>query len=96
MKDAPEELIGYIKAAKILGTDILRLWCGTKGSKDMTAEDLEKLYADCRKAADIAEEYGVKLTKSNGDIYYELSFHDDFLYEQSNEFDKEREFKLKH
>ena len=27
----------------------------------MTAEDLEKLYADCRKAADIAEEYGVKL-----------------------------------
>ena len=61
MKDDPEELRGYIKAAKILGTDILRLWCGTKGSKDMTEEDIEKLYADCKKAADIAEEYGVKL-----------------------------------
>ncbi|MBE6892207.1 MAG: sugar phosphate isomerase/epimerase [Ruminococcaceae bacterium] len=61
MKDDPEELRGYIKAAKILGTDILRLWCGTKGSKDMTDEDLENLYKDAEKAAKIAEENGVKL-----------------------------------
>ena len=27
-----EELEGYILAAKRLGTDILRLWCGSKGS----------------------------------------------------------------
>ena len=61
MKDDPEELHDYIKAAKILGTDILRLWCGTKGSKDMIEEDLENLYKDAEKAAKIAEEYGVKL-----------------------------------
>lgn len=61
MKDDPEELHDYIKAAKILGTDILRLWCGTKGSKDMTAEDLGSLYRDAKRAAEIAEEYGVKL-----------------------------------
>ena len=61
MKDDPEELRGYIKAAKILGTDILRLWCGTKGSKDMTSEELEDLYKDAEKAAKIAEENGVKL-----------------------------------
>lgn len=61
MKDDPEELREYIKAAKILGTDILRLWCGTKGSKDMTDEDLENLYKDAEKAAKIAEENGVKL-----------------------------------
>lgn len=61
MKDDPEELRDYIKAAKILGTDILRLWCGTKGSKDMTAEELENLYKDAEKAAKIAEESGVKL-----------------------------------
>ncbi len=61
MKNDPEELRGYIKAAKILGTDILRLWCGVKGSKDMTAEELENLYKDAEKAAKIAEECGVKL-----------------------------------
>ena len=61
MKDDPEELHDYIKAAKILGTDILRLWCGTKGSKDMIEEDLKNLYKDAEKAAKIAEEYGVKL-----------------------------------
>jgi len=61
MKNDPEELHDYIKAAKILGTDILRLWCGTKGSKDMTEEELKNLYKDAEKAAKIAEEYGVKL-----------------------------------
>ena len=61
MRDDPEELRDYIKAAKILGTDILRLWCGTKGSKDMTDEELENLYRDAEKAAKIAEEYEVKL-----------------------------------
>lgn len=57
----PEELPDYIRAAKMLGTDILRLWCGTKGSREYTAEELEALYADCRAAAKIAQEQGVKL-----------------------------------
>lgn len=51
----------YIRAAKMLGTDILRLWCGTKGSLEYTPEELEALYADCRGLAAMAEEAGVKL-----------------------------------
>ncbi len=62
-------------------------WCRFNNYKPFGKNSITKI---------LTEEYGVKLTKSNGDIYYELSFHDDFLYEQSNELDKEREFKLKH
>lgn len=60
-QDKPAELIRYIHAARILGTKILRLWCGTKGSGEYTPEEREKLYADCRAATKIAEEYGVIL-----------------------------------
>lgn len=60
-KDDPAEFPGYIRAAKLLGTDILRLWCGTKGFKAYTEEELEALYADCRKVAAMAEAEGVTL-----------------------------------
>ena len=60
-QDKPETLLPYIRAAKILGTNILRLWCGTKGSALYTPEELEGLYQDCREAAKIAEENGVIL-----------------------------------
>ena len=56
-----EELLPYIKAAKILGTDILRLWCGDKGSAEYTPEELEKLHEDCRAAAKLAKAHQVKL-----------------------------------
>ena len=35
-----QELPDYIRAAKILGTNILRLWCGSKGSEEYTPEEL--------------------------------------------------------
>ena len=56
-----EELEVYIQAAKILGTDILRLWCGTKSGRDMTDEERKVLLGDCKKAAEIAEADGVTL-----------------------------------
>lgn len=56
-----KELYEYIKAAKILGTDILRLWCGNKGSKEYSQSELEGLYEECKKAAFIAEKEGVVL-----------------------------------
>lgn len=56
-----EELPGYIAAAKILGTDILRLWCGTKSGNKMTAEEKADLLDQCRKAAAIAAEQNVIL-----------------------------------
>ena len=54
-----EELYGYIKAAKILGTNILRLWCGTKSGKDMTDEEKNFLISECKKTAEIAKENDV-------------------------------------
>lgn len=56
-----EELENYINAAKILGTDILRLWCGKKSGTDMRAEEREALLLSCRTAAKTAELHGVTL-----------------------------------
>ena len=56
-----EELPGYIAAAKILGTNILRLWCGRKRSGDMTEEERNAFVALCREAAQIAEQHDVIL-----------------------------------
>ena len=56
-----EELSDYIAAAKLLGTNILRLWCGTKNGAEMTKSEREALFAECRKAAEIAEASGVTL-----------------------------------
>jgi len=60
-RDPIDQLLPYIHAAKILGTDILRLWCGSKGSLDYTPEERDALYAECRAAAKIAETHGVTL-----------------------------------
>lgn len=56
-----QELGGYIRAAKILGTNILRLWCGDKGSDLYTPEQREALYDECRVLAAMAEKEGVTL-----------------------------------
>ncbi len=55
------ELEGYIAAAKILGTDILRLWCGSKNATEMTTEEKAAFVAECRAAAEIAARHGVTL-----------------------------------
>ncbi|MBR3767159.1 MAG: TIM barrel protein [Clostridia bacterium] len=60
-KDDTDELQKYINAAKILGTDILRLWCGTKASIEYSDKEIEALFAECKKAAEIAEKNGVVL-----------------------------------
>ncbi len=55
------ELESYIGAAKVLGTDILRVWCGNKNSQDHSKAEKERLFAECKAAAEIAERYGAKL-----------------------------------
>lgn len=55
------ELVKYIKAAKILGTNILRVWCGDRGSAKFTKEYKKEFYSLCKEAAKIAEENGVYL-----------------------------------
>lgn len=56
-----EELKDYINAAKVLGTDILRLWCGNKGSVGYTENEKLQLFDVCRTAAEIAKQNGVML-----------------------------------
>ena len=56
-----EELETYISAAKILGADVLRLWCGDKGSQEYTDAEKETLFATCRALAEIAKKHGVTL-----------------------------------
>ena len=56
-----EELPGYIEAARILGTHILRLWAGVKKSDDYTKEERDDLFAQCRQAAAIAKAHNVIL-----------------------------------
>ncbi len=55
------ELEQYIKAAKALGTDVLRLWCGDKNGEDYTESEKKKLFAACKAAAEIAEKENVTL-----------------------------------
>ncbi len=57
----PEEIVDYINAAKMLGTDILRIWCGNKGYSDYSEAEAKELIAECEKLNDIAKEYGVIL-----------------------------------
>jgi hypothetical protein len=45
------DLEKYISAAKILDTDILRLWCGTKSGAQMTETERMTLLAQCKEAA---------------------------------------------
>lgn len=56
-----DELEHYILAAKRLGTDILRVWCGTKSGADMAEDEIRALLDDCRAAAALAEKHGVTL-----------------------------------
>ena len=55
------ELGDYIEAAKLLGTRILRLWCGSKSGADMTEEERDALFSVCREASLLAEAQGVLL-----------------------------------
>lgn len=59
--NSPDELTTYINAAKILGTDILRLWCGNKGSNEYTPEEKVLLFDECKKAGLIAQKHNVKI-----------------------------------
>ena len=55
------ELGKYIVAAKTLGTNVLRLWCGDKNSEDYTENEKRKLFAACKAAAEIAKAEDITL-----------------------------------
>ncbi len=60
-KNSTDEIMQYIKAAKILGTKTLRIWCGTKSYCEYTAEEKTEFLAKCKVLADIAEKEDVLL-----------------------------------
>lgn len=53
------ELEEYIKAAKTLGTNVLRLWCGNKNSEEYNESEKKEFLEICTVAANIAEEKDV-------------------------------------
>ncbi len=55
------ELTSYLTAARLLGTRVLRLWCGDKSGAVMSPEERERLVHQCRLAAMMAEKSGVTL-----------------------------------
>lgn len=59
--DDTEALHSYINAAKLLRTDTLRLWCGTKNYTETDRSEREHILREAKRAASIAEEYGVTL-----------------------------------
>lgn len=56
-----EELLPFIRAAKLLGTSVLRIWAGDKNSEDFTKEEKEAFFRECRLLATIARQEGVTL-----------------------------------
>ena len=56
-----ETLPAYIAAAKVLGTRVLRLWCGDHATATYSEEERAALLAACREAAAIAEAEDVVL-----------------------------------
>lgn len=56
-----DKLYDYIKSAKTLGTDILRVWCGNKDAHEYSEEEKEVFFEECKKIAKIAEKENVKI-----------------------------------
>ena len=55
------ELGKYIVAAKTLGTNVLRLWCGDKNSEDYAESEKAELFGACKAAAEIAKAEDITL-----------------------------------
>lgn len=58
-KDNISDLPKYVDAAKMLGTDIIRLWCGEKAFELHTDDEKKQIYKDCCEAAKIAEKNNI-------------------------------------
>ena len=59
--DKLECLEEYAKAASILGTKILRIWCGDKSRQQYSEDERHKLLKDAKKASEIAQKHDITL-----------------------------------
>lgn len=85
--DAPIDIKDYISTAKLLHTDIIRIWCGKKGSADTDAETRALLVANLREACDIAEQSGITLALEchNGTVTDDYRYAVDFIEDVGRE-----------
>ncbi len=60
-KNKPQEIIPYIKAAKTLGADVLRIWCGCSASEKCKECGKHNLFDEAKWLSRIAQNEGVKL-----------------------------------
>lgn len=60
-KDNPEVIKAYINAARILGTDCIRIWCAEKASAEISEAELKKLIGDGRIISEIAKKNNITL-----------------------------------
>lgn len=96
--DPVSDIYKYIKAAKLLGTDTLRLWCGNKASAEYSANERAAVIEECKKLADIAKAENVILclechiktltddTDSTLDIMQKVDSENFRMYWQPNQF----------
>ncbi len=56
-----DEIYAYIRAAKLLGANILRIWAGNKNSGEYTRLEKQAFFAECATLANIAERENVVL-----------------------------------
>lgn len=58
-RDDPNDIKNYFSAAKSLGTNVLRVWIGLKGSADFSKEEKQRAYEDCIAISDMANDEGI-------------------------------------
>ncbi len=59
--DDPQAIMPYISAARLLGTSVLRIWCGTKASDLYTQSERSALLNEACVLAKVAEQESVTL-----------------------------------
>ena len=60
-KDDLNELENYANAAKLLGTDIIRIWCGDRSADKYSLKEKSIFLEEAKRASDIAEKLGIIL-----------------------------------
>lgn len=72
-RDSLDELKDYIKTAKLIGADTLRLWCGEKSSSDFAPNEKTEFFEECKRAAAIAQKENVILgMECHGGTYCDI------------------------
>ena len=56
-----QNITPYLESAKILGTNIIRVWAGTKGSAMVSEEERKTLTAEAKEISKKAAKFGIKI-----------------------------------